>query len=199
MTEAELKAVHTADLPDMERMFVNIMLVFGLRPGEALALQKRNFDLTRKILTVDKAVTHVGNKAILKETKTDVVRKIPIPDQLLPQLKEYFEENKNLLLFTRDGTFMTKSVYRTLCDHVFRAVNAKLGGTNHVNKLNGMTMYSFRHNRATELYYLCQQGVISTKKAAELMGHSEMIFLQVYSHIDESQEKTENLYKDLVI
>ena len=98
-----------------------------------------------------------------------------------------------------DGSYMTKTAYRTLCNRILNAINLKLGGSDRVNLLNGFTMYTFRHNRATELYYLCQKGVLSTKKAADLMGHSELIFLQVYSHIDESKENVEEIYRSLVL
>ena len=53
-----------------------------------------------------------------------------------------------------------------------------------------MNFYTFRHNRATELYYL--QGV-STKKKAEYMGHSELMFIKTYSHLDDSREAEELL------
>ena len=92
LTEKELDAVRAADLPDRERMFVNIMLAFGLRPGEALALQRRHFNFSKMILTIDSAITHVDNRAILKGTKTDSVREIPIPRQLLPGLKNIFRK-----------------------------------------------------------------------------------------------------------
>lgn len=199
-TEKELKAIREANLPDPERLFVSIMLAFGLRPGEAVALQRRQFDLGRKILRVDQAVTYTANTAILKGTKTEAVREIPIPDQLLPVLRSYFAEHSDLCLFPmRGGQFMSKSSYRCFCDRIFSAVNLKLGGTDKISALNGMTMYTFRHNRATELYYLCQKGTISTKKAAALMGHSEAVFLRIYSHLREENEGTDQIYADLVI
>ncbi len=193
LSKDELEALRKADLNKEERMFTSIMLVFGLRPGEALALTPEDFDIPRKNLRISRAVTHVNNSAVIKGTKTDVVRDIPVPDQLLPMLQDYFKTH-NGLLFSRDGEPLNKTQYRKLSDEIFKKIGDALG-----KKPENWTMYTFRHNRATDLYYLCQKGVISTKKAAELMGHSESIFLQIYSHIDETKEDTKNLYPDLVI
>ena len=59
------------------------------------------------------------------------------------------------------------------------------------------TLYSFRHRRATDLYYLTQQvgSGVTTKYAASILGHSELVFLKTYSHVDMDQE-SKNIYKN---
>lgn len=65
---------------------------------------------------------------------------------------------------------------------------------------SGLTMYSFRHTYATFLYYNgVKPGLISTKKAAQIMGHSEQIFLSRYTHIDDSKESLAEIIKKLKI
>lgn len=200
LTEKELEAIRAAELPAMERLFVNILLTFGLRPGEALALQKRDFNLSTNVLHIAKAVEYDINEASIKSTKTGSNRDIPVPEQIKPFLTSYFDTNKSLWLFhQRDGSLMSKSSYKRMRERIISAINRALGGNSKLKMTQGINMYTFRHNRATELYYLCQKGVISTKKAAALMGHSETMFLQVYSHIDEGQENTELLYEKLVL
>ena len=61
------------------------------------------------------------------------------------------------------------------------------------------TLYCFRHRRATDLYYLTQTGEISTKKAAALMGHSEIVFLKTYSQIDDNKENLARIYDGLKV
>ncbi len=200
LTKKELEAVRSAALPKMERLFVNILLTFGLRPGEALALQQRDFDLSSNMLHIAKAVEYDINEASIKSTKTGASRDIPVPDQIKPFLLDYFGTNKSIWLFhQRDGSLMSKSSYKRMRERIISAINKALGGNSSIKMISGINMYTFRHNRATELYYLCQRGIISTKKAAALMGHSEAMFLHVYSHIDESQENTELLYEKLVL
>lgn len=199
LTDRELQAVKDAELDPEDRMFVTLLQVFGLRPAEALALQPNDFDFKRNMLRISKAVElSNSNKSTLKSTKTGKNREIPLPDVIIPQLKEYLGEIKGFFLFTKkNGDLMTKSAYRRMCERIMKAINAALGGDDNLNLTSGITMYSFRHRRATDLYYLCQQGVISSKMAAELMGHSEEVFIRIYSHIDEKKERVQDIYPDL--
>lgn len=190
LTDRELDAVARADLSDQDRLFVNILQVFGLRPGEALALQPTDFDWQQQKLRITKALEMSNdNRSRIKETKTGVSREIPIPDALIPALRERIASVDGFLVFPKaSGGLYTKSAYRRLCDRILKSINAALGGSAAVNVIPDVTLYSFRHRRATDLYYLAQSGQISTKKAAALMGHSEIVFLNTYSHIDESRE-----------
>ena len=199
LTDHELEAIRDAELDPQDRMFVTILQVFGLRPAEALALRPMDFDFKNRILTISKAV-ELGNDnaSRIKDTKTGVTRKIPIPDGMVSILRAYTRANPWLYLFAnKDGSLMTKSGYRRMCERILRAWNISLGGDQDLDMTSGVTMYSFRHRRATDLYYLCQRGKITTKYAAEILGHSEAIFLQTYSHVDPKKEQKDALYEDL--
>ena len=199
LTDQELEAVKNAELDPQDRMFVTILQVFGLRPAEALALQINDFDFKKKILTISRAV-ELGNdnQSSIKGTKTGKTREIPIPDAIMPVLKSYIAELRSFLLFPkRDGGVMTKSSYRRMSERVWKAVNVAMGGDESHNLVSGRNFYEFRHRRCTDLYYLCQKGIISTKMAAELGGHSEEVFIRIYSHIDENKERVKEIYPDL--
>jgi len=198
LTERELEAVKVADLDDQDRLFVTILQTFGLRPAEALALQPADFDLDGKVLHVTKALEMTNdNKSRIKGTKTEAVRDIPIPDALIPPLRKRFRRNAGFFLFQKgNGGLFTKSAYKRMQVRVWSKINEALGGDMNHNIVKGRTFYDFRHRRATDLYYLCQRGVISTKQAAALMGHSEIIFLKTYSHIDETKENLAEIYPD---
>lgn len=199
LTDRELEAVKNAKLSDQDRLFVTILQTFGLRPGEALALRPDDFDFHGKILRIDKSLELPGTGGSqIKSTKTDVSRDIPIPDALIPYLREATSNAQGFFLFTnKSGRLHTKSSYKRLSERIWKAVNVELGGNNSLNIVSDCTLYDFRHRRATDLYYLCQQGVISTKKAAALMGHSEIIFLKTYSHIDDTKENTQAIYSNI--
>ena len=191
MTDADLDAVREADLNPKDRMFVEILMVFGLRPGEALALQPSDFDLKKKVLHITKSLEILNDgSSVIKETKTGVSRDIPLPDELIPHLTAYFKEMKGAYLFPKeDGGLFTKSAYRKMSERISNRIIAA-GGSK-------ITMYQFRHRRATDLYYLTQRGTISVKKASALLGHSEEIFLSTYAHIDESREDVSRIYTGL--
>lgn len=199
LTEWELDGIRKAALDPTDRMFVTILQVFGLRPAEALALQITDFDLDNNILRINKAVELSNdNSSKIKDTKTGKDREIPVPEEIKPLLKEYMRGLKSFLLFSKkDGGLMTKSAYRRMQKRIWKAVNEALGGDENHNLVSGRNFYEFRHRRSTDLYYLCQKGIISTKKAAELMGHSEEVFIRIYSHIDEKKENAGDIYPDL--
>lgn len=179
LTEEDLVKIKEADLNDSDRLFVTILQVFGLRPAEALALNPADFDWNAKVLHITKAVELSNdNKSRIKTTKTEVCRDIPIPEELIEPLKAQIKGRRTLLLFTKaDGNLYTKSAYRRMSERILKAFG-----------IPKMTMYSFRHRRATDLYYLTQTGKISTMYAAQTLGHSVQIFLSTYSHIDMDQE-----------
>ena len=187
LTKEDLEKIKNAPLNETDRLFVTILQVFGLRPAEALALRPNDFDWKEGVLHITKAVELANdNKGRIKNTKTEVCRDIPIPEELIPSLREQIRAKKSIFIFTKaDGDLFTKSAYRRMSERILKAID-----------IPEATLYSFRHRRCTDLYYLTQSGQLSTKRAAELMGHSELIFLSTYSHIDADQEK-EDIYKNV--
>ena len=186
LTKEDIEKIKNAPLNDADRLFVTVLLLFGLRPAEALALQPTDFDFDNKILHITKSLELSNdNNSRIKNTKTDACRDLPIPAEVIPSLKAQISRFKAFYLFTKqDNSLYTKSAYRRLSERIIKTCD-----------IPKATLYSFRHRRATDLYYLTQQAGsgLSTKKAAELMGHSEMIFLSTYSHVDSDQE-SQNIY-----
>ena len=199
LTEREIEAIKKADLNDQDRMFMTILLTFGLRPAEALALLPSDFDFQKKVLHITKSLEMTNdNKSTLKSTKTGEIRDIPLPDVIIPQLQAYFRRNKGFLLFTnKNGQMHTKSSYKRMQQRVWSKVNEALGGHQEHSLVAGRSFYDCRHWRATQWYYLCQKGIVSPKQCAALLGHSEMIFLSTYSHIDPDKEKLTEIYPDI--
>lgn len=194
LTKTEKKAALKADLKPQERLFTDIELYLGLRPEETRALQPRDFDLKNRTVTISRAVVYdAAEQPVIKGTKTGVVRTIPVPDVLIAEIRAYNASFRGFYYFVdKQGTLFTYGKYRTFIKRIFKKINEALGGNDKLNLLNGWTLYTFRHNRATELYYL---NGVSTKKKAEYMGHSEMMFLKTYSHLDDEKEETELLRK----
>lgn len=186
LTEEEKIAIKSADLTEMERFFVNIIRQFGLRPAEASALSPKDFNRKDLTLSITKAVTYVNGQAVLKPTKTYKNRTLPVPESFFSLIPS----KKCVYFFTNDkGNILTKQQLREMGESIFSKVNKQMGGTDKL-KVTDMTFYTFRHTKATELYYLSG---ISMKKKAEYMGHSEEMFLQTYSHLDKTKEDVEIL------
>ena len=197
ITEREQKAIDEAELNPQDRMFVTILQTFGLRPSEALALTVSDFDFSSMTLHITKSV-ELGNdnQSVIKGTKTGASRDIPIPFSLKPIIMNYFKEIRGFYLFVdKDTTLVSKSGYRAISRRILSEINKKMGGDDTFNMIPNFSMYCFRHKRATELFYLTQKGVISILQASKLMGHSVNVFLNTYSHIDESKESLQRIYE----
>lgn len=193
LTSAEKKAIDKVKLPASEKVFLDIIRQLGLRPEEARALTRTAIDFKEGTITIDKASIFAQNAPELKGVKNGRPRTLPLPKGLKSELRRYVKDVQLLLFTDSNGNLMSKSSFRCFQKRIFDALNRELGGTDNMNVLNGMTFYTLRHTRGTELYYLTQEGKISTKLAAQYMGHSEMVFLSTYSHIDEQKEDLEAL------
>lgn len=195
LSAAEKAAAKSVSLPPMERLFLDLEMYLGLRPEETRALNRSSFNLKKGTVSIVQAATFDGNNAILKDTKTGKHRTLPLPDVLIAEIRAYTKAKPSFYLFVYEGNkLMSKSSFRKFSERIFKAINVELGGTDTINVVDHLTWYTFRHSRGTELYYLTQRpDGISTKMAANYMGHSETVFLNCYSHIDIKKEKVELL------
>lgn len=191
LTEDELKAVRTAKLEPDERFLINLLLQFGMRPGEALALNKSAFNRKDKTLTINKALAHNGEEPFIKTTKTGVTRVLPVPDSFWSLIPE----TKTMYFFTNeDGQLLRRDQMNRMKRRILDKINEAMDGTSKL-RMTDMTLYSFRHHKASLLYYL--PGV-SFKKKAEYMGHTEETFLKTYSHMMEEMEDAELLRQAVI-
>lgn len=186
LTKEELAGVKKAEFSDSEQFLVDILLQFGLRPGEAFALNKNSFSRKDRTLVIDKAVAYDGIAPYIKDTKTGATRTLPVPDNFWDKIPKA----RTLYFFVGDtGELLTLSERITMQDRILSKINLAMGGNSKL-KLTDITLYNFRHHKASLLYYL--PGV-SLKKKAEYMGHSEEMFLKTYSHMMEDKEDVEAL------
>ena len=186
-TSEEITAIKNVKLSERDRFFVEVMYQFGLRPGECFALSKHSFDRKNRTLTIDKAVAYnQAGEPYIKGTKTGAIRVLPVPDsfwQKIPKTKTVFYFTKS------NGELLRRGGALDMCKKILSAINAEMGGSETL-KMTDITMYSFRHHKASVLYYMPG---ISLKKKSEYMGHSEEMFIKTYSHLIEEKEETEAL------
>ncbi len=190
-TEAELKAIKSAPFTPIEQLMVNILLQFGLRPGEAFALDRTSIDEKNLTLTINKSLTHVGQTPLIKSTKTCATRILPIPKTFLPKLKPV---NKTVYLFANpDGSLYTKKQVFCFCKRILQKINLKMGGTKTI-KATEMTFYYFRHNKASLLIYTD----VSIVAKAKYLGNSPEVFLSTYAHLIEQKENFDKLSEEVI-
>lgn len=196
LTALEKEAVQKADLDPKKRCFISILYYCGLRKQEVLALTREDFDWDKKTLSVTKAwICDVNSPSIKPYPKSmNGIREVPIPDSAIPFIKPFVETSEGYIFRTQGSPLMTESSYKRMWSSIVCSMNIALGYNPQQKKdkpprpITGLTAHLFRHNYCTELCY--QVPAISTKMIAKLLGDTEKMVLDVYSHIVEDREAT---------
>jgi integrase len=192
LTQLEKQAILQADLSPQKRAFISILYFCGLRKGEALALTPADFDWNNKTVSISKAwITYNGTPTIKPYPKSDNgTRVVPVPDAAVPFLQPYVEASDGYIFHGTTSHMMTADAYKRMWESIITLLNIAVGYRPHqkgsVRPIQTLTAHVLRHNYCTELCY--QVPTISTKKIAQLMGDSEKMVLEVYSHIIEENE-----------
>ena len=190
ITDEEMEVIKKLELEPLDRLYVEVLRCTGMRPSEAIALQWSDIDQDK--IRVSRAFEYEHNVPKVKLPKTNRRRSVPIPDELYKALSD--APHEGIFVFSVEGRPFRQTDYKKLYERVFGALEAALG------YLDGMNFYSFRHTYATTVLYYkgVKQGLITAKKAAQIMGHSEKMFIERYTHIDESKEALDEL-RSLVV
>lgn len=178
LSKSDIRKVLEANIPPMEKMLVTTLYYTGLRRSEALALTVN--DVKDGFITVNKALGEASTGRYVKSPKSARGnRRVPIPKELQEKLNEYIPTLDSEYLFLHKGKFVTQSRAEVITKHLRKA-----SGVKHI------TLHALRHNYCTVLcYQSIQNGNISPKKIAELLGDREEMVMNVYSHIIEEKEK----------
>jgi integrase len=167
--------------------FVKFMFMTGVRNAEAIGLQVKKINFNKKLITIDKvfARTRKGSytKArIIKSTKTENIRYLPIGEEMEELLKPICEKKKpNDFVFTNVNG-------NPIDDHMFqkRVFKPMLKNLN----IEERDLYACRHTFAT---LAIEQG-LTPIQAGYLMGHSNpKTILQNYSHLRNIPDKLPSL------
>jgi len=187
LTDLEKRAISAADFTPMQKAFVLIIYGCGLRRGEALALTQADILLARSELRVCRSLEFISNAPAIKGTKSaNGIRTVPMPAFLTDYLREYLPTLEGEYLFhTRYGSMITATGYRRMWEAILKAMNTAAGGTDQIRVISGLTAHVFRHNYCTQL---CYNRTLSTKKIAQLLGDTEKMVIDVYSHLLEEKE-----------
>ena len=180
-----------AGFTDEEKLLVYLLLYTGLRRQEVIPLSVFDINFNSGKISVNKAVKFVGEKAVLKDTKSySGEREVYILEPIAPLLKSHISKLRSVLLFpAADGSFLSKSQYRRFFERIKRKLNTACGGTHHwengrlkfdVDMCKGLGSHTFRHEYATLLYY----SGIDVLEAVDMMGHADSrILLDTYTEL----------------
>ena len=173
---------YIAENPNRTTMGVALSMSTGIRIGELCALQWKDIDLEKRILTVRKTMQRIQcptdtakTKLIITEPKSETsCRSIPLPDCMMNLLQNFRGKQDSFVL---SGT--EKSVEPRVMQYRFQKIlkNAKLPSVH---------FHALRHIFASN----CIRWGFDVKALSELLGHSNVeITLNLYVHSSFDQKR----------
>lgn len=181
-----------------EETYKNVFLIqmyLGLRIGETLALNINDIDIEKQIINVNKTLTLGKNNEVIMGDTTKTYaskRTIPIPDFLIPSIKEQLEiakENNDNMLFLYNDHYISHSVANS---RLKRILKSTLGMED-----KDISTHSLRHTFATR----CIEAGMSAVVLQRLIGHTDIsitlnTYTSVFNRFKESElEKVMEYYK----
>ena len=196
-------AERAARLPEA-RMFALIQLCCGLRREEAAALKWDNVNLRAGTVTVDSAVDFKGG-AIKKPKSNAGFRTVPVPDKLLPALREWKKHQwasralqDRLWVFPGRHGYLTEAEFARMWGILLDAINGidigqriafgkqraknlgivSTGARLHMPRRYEFTSHQLRHTFASNAL----AAGIDVKTLQVMLGHSTPIMSLRYAH-----------------
>lgn len=182
-----------------------IMMFMGLRRGELLSLEWKDFDFENNILSVNKSCKLIeNNRFVVKPgTKNGKSRQVPIPATIAPWLENQKMMADSLLVIpNKNGELLTPTqwrgkwrtyqndlnyfVYVRRCNELNITPKNKYSPTGVPDMNMRFNVHQLRHTYATMLY-LSGVDILTAK---ELLGHSDVkITLNIYTHLEQNCKK----------
>lgn len=169
-----------------------LLMLSGLRRGEATALLWSDIDFKAKTISVTKSFDFKAKT--LKPPKNGKPRIVSIPQKLVDYLKGV-ERGSPYVLVNAQGNMMTTDSWRRLLESYLFDMNLKYGKfRKNVNKfapekipmaIEPFTLHCLRHTFCTIMY----ESGVDVLVAQKQMGHADVTTtLKIYTHLQEEHE-----------
>ena len=175
-----------------------LMMLSGLRRGEATALQWNDIDFVNNKISVTKSYNFKQKE--FKVPKNGKSRVVSVPQILIDYLKT-LPKTSVFVLTNAKGGMMTEDSWKRLYQSYMLDMNIKYGFGGAINKydntadipmvINTFTAHELRHTFCTIMF----EAGIDAMTAKEQMGHSDIqTTLSIYTHLS-SQHKEQQVNK----
>lgn len=179
---------------EQERFYLLFLLELhtGIRIGEIMALQWKDININKHLLTIRRNQVKVESKdgdIVYGLPKTDSsYRTIPLPESIIAEFKKYKARQNKEKMAIADSYSKGDLVF---CDEVgcgltHDRVASILKRILKKAELNYITFHDLRHTHATQLL----NAGVNIKTVSERLGHSNItITLQIYCHVMPEQQE----------
>ena len=155
---------------DLEpRLLISYFLICtGLRREELIPL--RYEDIDNDVIHINKAVYFEHNQPVIKTTKNELSRDVP----LLDTLKNKLPPGDGLIFPNEKGNMMSETTYKRKIAFCSKYLGVPFTG------------HQLRHTYATMLY----NSNVPIKEAQYFLGHKDIrVLLNIYTHLDNEKKK----------
>ena len=179
-----------------------LMMLSGLRRGEATALQWSDIDFENKTISVTKSYNF--KKKEFKPPKNGKSRIVDVPDVLIDYLKSLPRKSPIYVLTNAKGGMMTEDSWKRLYQSYMLDLNIEYGFGGSINKhannqnvpmvISTFTPHELRHTFCTTMF----EAEIDAMTAKEQMGHADIqTTLAIYTHLSSlHKERQKNKLND---
>ena len=163
---------------------IKLLLLTGLRSGEALGLTWDKIDFENKTIFVDKTLTYVTGRYFLSTPKTPMsIRKIVIDDATVQMLQEHKAEQDKQKKIIGSAWMEPNAVFTSATGHFYdrSLLNTQFRRfMSHHPELHRVTIHGLRHTHAS-LLILAGENLDAISKH---LGHASAdITSRVYAHL----------------
>lgn len=171
-----------------------LLMLSGLRRGEATALTWNDIDFDKNTISVTKSYDFKQRE--IKPPKNGKSRIVYVPELLIDYLKTV-PHTSVFVLTTQHGTMMTESAWRRLLESYLCDMNLKYGAFTSPQKkfapqktpfvIKPFTFHCLRHTFCSMMY----NSGVDVLTAQQQMGHSDVkTTLEIYTHLDQEKKAT---------
>ncbi len=181
---------------DFDMFMILFMIYTGVRREELVPLQYKDIDVKNGYINISKAVHYDKNQAVIKKTKNEYSRKVPILNVLFAKLDLLKEEhNGNDYVFPNStNNIMSETTVKRKIKYILNRLNKDLEkeqkqiNANFELKEDNKIYFTYHQLRHTYACILHKAGV-DLKEAQSFTGHKNIqVLLDIYTHLDEEDK-----------
>lgn len=146
----------------------------GIREGELLALERKDFNLEKRTLTINKSYQHLKGEDYITAPKTEKSnRVIELPEFLCREMEDYFE-----MIYKCDDDTRLFTISKSYLHHEMDRVSKQA-------RVKRIRIHDLRHSHVAH----CIELGFSPLEIAERMGHEGVSITLNYAHLYPSKQR----------